>query len=123
VGKVCAKLSPQLSPGGTEFAIIVKHKDIGQMNAPKRRIGTTEEEITTTTTFLGEEEVMAMATIKRTINLKKIATIAAKRGIPKQHAGCSLVMPTRDQRGSSQATMEMKQELQQKIPETQSNIF
>jgi hypothetical protein len=93
------------------------------MNVPKRRIGTTEDETTTTTeTLLVEEEVMAMET-KIITNLKVIATIVAKRDVPKQRAGCSLAMPTKDQRGLSQEKMEMKPELQQKRPEKESNIF
>jgi hypothetical protein len=93
------------------------------MNVPKRRIGTTEDETTTKKeAFLVEEEAMAME-VKRITNLKEIATIAAKRGIPKQRAGCSLAMPTKDQRGLNQEKMEMKQGLQQKRPETKSNTF
>jgi hypothetical protein len=73
----------------TEYAIIVKLKDIEQTNVPKNRIGTTEDRTTTTTTtetFLVEEEAMAMAA-RRIINLKETATIAASRGMPKQRAG------------------------------------
>jgi hypothetical protein len=52
----------------TEYAIIVKLKDIEQMNVPKNRIGTTEDGTTTTTEkFLVEEEEMAMAMAARRI--------------------------------------------------------
>jgi hypothetical protein len=68
-----------------------------------------------------EGEEMAMAT--RTTNLKEIATIAAKRGILKQRAGCFPVMQVKDQHGLSPEKMETKQALLQKKPETKSNIF
>jgi hypothetical protein len=62
-----------------------------------------------------------MATAERTISSKESATIAANRGIPKKRAGCSLVMPTRDQRGLSQEMTEMKQEILQKTMATRLN--
>jgi hypothetical protein len=68
-----------------------------------------------------EEE--AMTTTKRTPSSKEIAIIAVNKGIPKQHARCSLVMPTKDQRGLSQEMMGMKQELQQKKLVTRLNTF
>jgi hypothetical protein len=96
----------------------------GQMNVPKRRVVTMEEETTTsTTTTTTPVEEEAMATTKRTTGSKEIVIIAAKKGIPKQHAGCSRVMLTRDLHGLNQETIEMKQELQEKKPATRLNTF
>jgi hypothetical protein len=94
------------------------------MNVPKRRVIITEEETTTTTTTTTPVEEEAMATTKRTIGSKEIVRIAGKKGIPKQHAGCSRVMlRSRDLHGSNQETMEVKQELQQKRSVTGLNTF
>jgi hypothetical protein len=68
--------------------------DIGQMNVQKRRIGTPEDETTTTIkTFPEEEEVEAMAMAEtRILNLKAIAVTAESRDMPKQPVGCFRAM-------------------------------